>query len=219
MHTKAHYKLAGWLGLFAIALVGVCLYSPVKLLFNEAFLTNELKQLGAAAPFWFVLLFTVALAVGLPGNVLAVAGGAVFGLTWGTVWSLLGSTLGAVVAFLLARYLLCQWIKQRFSQHPWFLQLNRTVAQYPFTVVLATRFTPLSPFSLVNFLFGLTDINLKTYLLGTILGLVPLTVAYSWLGMSGYGVLQGDDRLPLYWAMAFLTALAVLPVVVKKPKR
>jgi uncharacterized membrane protein YdjX (TVP38/TMEM64 family) len=219
MHTKAHYKLAGWLGLFAIALVGVCLYSPVKLLFNEAFLTTEFRQLGGTAPFWFVVLFTVALAVGLPGNVLAVAGGAVFGLTWGTVWSLLGSTLGAVAAFLLARYLLRQWIKQRLGQHPWLLRLNRTVAQHPFTVVLATRFTPLSPFSLVNFLFGLTDIDLKTYLLGTVLGLVPLTIAYSWLGTSGYGVLQGGDRLSLYLALGFLTVLAVLPIIIKKPRR
>jgi len=216
MQVKRHYKVIGWVALFIGTIVGVCLYSPVKLLFNEAFLTTEFKQLGPEAPFVFVLLFTVALAVGLPGNVLAVVGGAVFGLVWGTIWSLLGSTFGAVGAFWLARSFLHDWVERQFGHSSLLRRLNHAIAQHPFTIVLATRFTPLSPFSLVNFLFGLTPIDLKTYTLGTFLGLIPLTLAYSWLGVSGYAALRGGDRLQLYLALGLLSILSVLPILIKR---
>lgn len=218
MYVKQRYKAVVWLGLSVAAMVGVCLYTPAKLLFNEAFLTMEFQQLGDAAPFFFVLLFTAALTIGLPGNVLAVVGGTVFGLTWGTLWSLLGSTLGAISAFLLARHFLHDWITNRFGQHPSLQSLNRTIARYPFTIVLVTRFTPLSPFSLVNFLFGLTVIDLGTYTIGTFFGLIPLTFAYSWLGQSGYAAFQGGDRVSLYLAMGLLTALSVLPMLIRRPE-
>lgn len=219
MHIRQHYKTLGWIGLFVLTIVVVCLFSPARLLFNEAFLTAEFKRLGNYAPLLFVAVFTVALTLGFPGNVLAVVGGAVFGLAWGTVWSLLGSTLGAVGAFWLGRYLLHAQVMQYFGHHPLLQRLNQAIACYPFTFVLAVRFTPLSPFSLVNFLFGLTPIDLKTYTLGTLLGLIPLTLAYSWLGVSGYEALHGGDRIPLYLAFGLLTVLSVLPMIVKKPPR
>lgn len=216
MHSKRLYKTAGWVAVLIGSLVAVYLYSPLQLLFNEALLTTALKQLGAFAPGLFVLLFTIALSLGFPGNVLAVVGGSVFGLTWGTIWSLMGSTLGAIAAFCLARYLLHDWIQRQVGQHPLMQRLNRAIADYPFTIVLITRFTPLSPFSLVNFLFGLTAIDFKTYTLGTFVGLMPLTLAYSWLGVSGYAAVQGGDRGSLYWALSFLTLLSVLPIFAPK---
>jgi uncharacterized membrane protein YdjX (TVP38/TMEM64 family) len=216
MQVKQPYKWMGWVFVFVGTLSAVCLYSPIKLLFNEALLTAEFKQLGAFAPFFFVLLFTIALSLGFPGNVLAVVGGAVFGLTWGTIWSLIGSTLGAIAAFWLARNLLHNWVKRHFGQNPWMRRLNQAIAHYPFTFVLATRFTPLSPFSLVNFLFGLTPIDPKTYAVGTFLGLIPLTLAYSWLGASGLQAFHGGDRGSLYLALAFLTGLSVLPIIAPK---
>lgn len=208
-----------WLSLGLATLIGVCVFSPVRAIFDEAFLVTEFKQLGGYAPVVFVLLFTVSLTLGLPGNVLAVAGGAVFGLTWGTLLSLFGSTFGAVGAFGIARYLFHDSAKQRFNYHPWLQRLNRSLACYPFTFVVAVRLTPLSPFSLVNFLFGLTPIDLKTYTVATFLGLIPLTFAYCWLGASGNTALHGGDRLPLFLALALLTLLSILPILTKKTVR
>ncbi|MDX2228722.1 MAG: TVP38/TMEM64 family protein [Leptolyngbyaceae cyanobacterium bins.349] len=219
MQTKHSYRVISWLGLFLVAVVGICLYSPARMLFDDALLTAVFRQLGGFAPFCFVLLFTVALSLGFPGNVLAVVGGAVFGIIWGTVWSLIGSTLGAMGAFALARYLLQRRFAHYFGHHPLLQRLNRAIARYPFTIVLATRFTPLSPFSLVNFLFGLTSIDLKTYAVGTFLGLLPLTLAYSWLGVSGYAAFQGGDRLSVYLALGFLAFLSALPMLMRKASR
>lgn len=218
MPVKRRYKTLMWLGLGALA-VTVVWSSPARLLLDEAFLTAAFKAQGAYAPLGFVVVFTIALALGFPGNVLAVAGGSVFGLVWGTVWSLLGSTLGALGAFCLARYFLQDWVRQRFGHSALFKRLNGAIARYPFNFVLVTRFTPLSPFSLVNFLFGLTPVTLPTYAIATFLGLIPLTLAYSWLGVSGYEALSGGDRLSLYLALGFLTLLTVVPMFLRGAER
>lgn len=193
--------------------------SQAVVLYNEAFLVNTMRQQGQYAPLIFVLLFTIATSLGFPGNVMSVVGGAVFGLVWGTVWSLLGATFGAIGAFWLARSFLHDWVAQQFGQLPLLKRLNQAIANYPFTIVLATRFTPLSPFSLVNFLFGLTPIHFKTYAWGTLFGLLPLTFAYSWLGITGHTAINGGDRLPVIFALSLLTILSVLPILTKKSAR
>lgn len=213
---KQQYKFWVWTGLGLGALVLVCLFSPAKELLNEKFLVSEFQRSGSYAPLLFVLVFTGTVSLGLPGNVMAIAGGALFGLFWGTLWSLIGSTLGAIGAFWLARYFLHHRIEQQFGHHPMLRRLNHAISTYPFSIVLAVRFTPLSPFSLVNFLFGLTPISLKTYALGTLLGLIPLTLTYSWLGVTGQQLLQGGDRLPFFLALGMLTLLSVLPLFLKK---
>ncbi len=216
MRIGKQYELWIWAGIGLTTLVVVCLLSPAKELFNKEFLVSEFQRSGGYAPLLFVLIFTIAVALGFPGNVMAVAGGALFGLVWGTIWSLIGSTLGAIGAFWLARYFLHGPIERQFGHHPLLRRLNRAIATYPFSIVLAVRFTPLSPFSLVNFLFGLTPISLKTYALGTLLGLIPLTLTYSWLGLTGQELLHGGDRLPFFLALGMLTLLSVLPLFFKK---
>lgn len=216
MRIGKQYELWIWAGIGLTTLVLVCLFSPIKELFDEKFLVSEFQRSGGYAPLLFVLVFTIAISLGFPGNVMAIAGGALFGLFWGTIWSLIGSTLGAIGAFWLARYFLHHRIAQRFGHHLMLQRLNRAISTYPFSIVLAVRFTPLSPFSLVNFLFGLTPISLKTYALGTLLGLIPLTITYSWLGVTGQQLLQGGDRLPFFLALGALTLLSVLPIFVKK---
>jgi uncharacterized membrane protein YdjX (TVP38/TMEM64 family) len=218
MRIGKQYELWIWVGIGLTTLVLVCLLSPAKELFNEEFLVSEFKRSGGYAPLLFVLIFSIAISLGFPGNVMAIAGGALFGLFWGTIWSLVGSTLGAIGAFGLARYFLHGPIERQFGHHPMLRRLNRAIATYPFSIVLAVRFTPLSPFSLVNFLFGLTRIPLKTYAVGTLLGLIPLTLTYSWLGVTGQQLLQGGDRLPFFLALGMLTLLSVLPIFIKKPE-
>jgi len=190
--------------------------SQAIVLCNEALLVDIVRQQGQYAPFFFVLLFTIATSLGFPGNVMSLVGGAVFGLVWGTVWSLLGATFGAMGAFLLARSLLHNWFIRQFGHLSLLQRLNQAIAEQPFTLVVASRFTPLSPFSLVNFLFGLTPIDLKTYTCGTFLGLIPLTFAYSWLGISGHTALSGGDLLPVTFAFSLLAALSLLPMLTKK---
>ncbi len=210
------YKTVLWIALGIFTLAIVCLYTPVKLLFDQAFLVMELDHLGPYAALFFVLGFTIATTFGFPGNIATIAAGAVFGLVWGTVWSLLGATFGAVGAFLLARYLIYDWVTHYFGQRPLMQRINRAIVRSPMSFVLAMRFTPLSPFSLVNFLFGLTPIDLKTYTIGTFVGLIPLTIAYTWLGVTGKQAFSGGDHRPFFLALGALTILSLLPIAFKQ---
>ncbi len=210
------YKAGLWLALAVGVFAIICLSTPIKLLFDQAFLVMELHQLGPYAALMFVLGFAIITTLGFPGNVSTIAGGAVFGLYWGTLWSLTGATLGAIGAFLLTRYLVYDWATQRFGQKNLFQRINQAIAHNPMTFILAVRFTPLSPFSLVNFLFGLTPVAFKTYTIGTFFGIIPLTIANTWLGAAGKEAFSGGDRQPVFLALGLLTILSVLPLLVKQ---
>ncbi len=207
---------------FAIALFGLlllCWLTPLKTLFDQKFLEQQLQQLGNWAVCLFVLVYTLATVVGVPGTVLTVAGGAVFGVVWGTLWSVIGATLGAIGAFWVARYLLRDLAEKWFGHHQALQQFKEAVIHKPLSFVLAVRFAPICPFNLVNFLFGLTPIRCLDYAIGTFFGIIPGTLAYTWLGLAGGTALQGGDRFPFFLALSFLTLLSSLPILVKKIRR
>jgi len=210
------FRTKRWLGLGLLSVVFFCCLILTHDAFDYDSLALYLTHSGMWATFLFVGGFAIATSFGFPGNVMTIVGGAVFGLAWGTLWSLIGATLGAIGAFWLARYLLHGWAERHFGQHPMLLRLKRMIAHNPMNFVLAVRLTPISPFSLVNFLFGLTPLDLKTYTVGTFLGITPLTVAYAWLGASGKTALNGGDRLSLMLALGFLAVLSVLPLLMPK---
>ncbi|MGB7087253.1 MAG: TVP38/TMEM64 family protein, partial [Phormidesmis sp.] len=133
----------------------------------------------------FIVAHVIANAVGVPGTLLVIVGGAVYGLWWGTAWSVIGATLGAVVSFWLARYLLYDWFEQRFHSRPVLKRLNHALRLNALWCVLTIRFSPISPFNVVNFAFGLTPVPVKDYALGTLIGIIPGTLAYTWLGVTG----------------------------------
>jgi len=210
------FKTTLWLGLTVLGFVGFSLVTLTHYLFDHELLSLHLSNFGIWTTLLFVLGFAGATSLGFPGNVMTIAGGALFGLGWGTFLSILGATLGAIGAFWLARYLLHGWAERRFGQHAMLLRLKRMIAHNPMNFVLAVRLTPISPFSLVNFLFGLTPLDLKTYTVGTFLGIAPVTFAYAWLGASGKTALHGGDRLSLLFALGFLAILSVLPMLLPK---
>jgi uncharacterized membrane protein YdjX (TVP38/TMEM64 family) len=171
----------------------------------------------------FVLAHVVMAIAALPNTVLVIVGGAVFGLAWGTLWSAIGATLGAIAAFWMSRYLMRDWVERRFNQTSALRWMNHVVTCNALTCVLAARFTPISPFTVVNFLFGLTAISFRPYAIGTAIGILPGTLAYTWLGVTGEGAIQGE-AIPFLSAIGLLVALTLLPPLVQKwrqpmPKR
>ncbi|WP_143727391.1 TVP38/TMEM64 family protein [Moorena bouillonii] len=208
-----------WLAIALFILVLLCYSTPVRALFNQRFLVQQLQGLGHWAICLFILVYALATVLGIPGTVLTIAGGTVFGLVWGTFWSVIGATLGALGAFWVARYLLRDWVEYKFRHHKALVSFNQAVMQTPLMFVLAVRFAPISPFNVVNFLFGLTPIGSVEYTLGTFFGIIPGTLAYTWLGVTGGEALQGGDRLPFFLALSFLGILSALPLLAKRKKK
>ena len=209
-------RLRLWLAIALSACLLVCLLGALPVLFDQTLLISQLERLGHSAVGLFILVYTIATLLGVPGTILTIAGGAVFGLFWGTLWSVVGATLGAIGAFWLARYLLRDWAKGRFRRHQALVSFHQAVLHKPLAFVLAVRFAPISPFNVVNFLFGLTPIDLRHYATGTFFGIIPGTLAYTWLGVTGEEALQGGDHLPFFLALGMLSLLSLLPICLKK---
>lgn len=207
-------------GLLVVAAIAPIGWPLARVLFDHQALTDLLHGAGNWQIPVFLGAHTLAASIGLPGTVLVVLGGALFGLVWGTLWSIIGATVGAVVAFWLARYLLHGWFKRRFCRHPRFKgvykRLDHTMQKQALSCVLAVRFAPISPFNVVNFLFGLTSISVTPYALGTLVGIIPGTLAYTWLGVTGVDALQGGDRWPVILCLSLLMVLSLLPLVAQK---
>ncbi len=208
--------------LIAAILIPIC-WRLVCVLFDHQALAALIHSAGDWKIGVFLGAHTIAAAVGIPGTVLVILGGALFGLIWGTFWSILGATAGAVVAFWLARYLLRDWFERRFSRHPRFAglfkRLDHTMEKQALSCVLAVRFAPISPFNVVNFLFGLTKISVTPYTVGTLIGIIPGTMAYTWLGVTGVDALGGGDWLPVMACLSVLAVLSLMPIFAQKYRR
>lgn len=213
------YRKKQLIGLaLATTLIIIALQAPVHQLFDRQALVIYFNSLGAWQILVFLLAHVVATVLAIPGTILVVVGGTLFGLVWGTVWSVIGATLGAIAAFWVARYLLHDWFSRLFYNHKAMRQLNRNMRQRALSYVLAVRFAPISPFNIVNFLFGLTSVPLKPYALGTFIGITPGTLAYTWLGISGKDALNGKSPLPLLLAFSLLVGLSLIPIVIRRQR-
>jgi len=189
---------------------------PLNVVFDQGFLLQQLEADHCCAIALFLTLYTILTILGIPGMVLTVAGGLAFGVVEGTIWSVLGATLGALGAFCTARYLLRDLAETKFGEYHLLGYLKKAVTQNPFPFVLTLRLVPITPFNLINFLFGLTPIHWFPYTLGTLIGIVPGTFAYTWLGVSGMDALQGRDRASFFLALTFLALLSGIPLCFRK---
>jgi uncharacterized membrane protein YdjX (TVP38/TMEM64 family) len=204
-------KRSFWL-LLGLGLGLVLVVQHFHLLVNPEAMFDMFMGLGPWSVPAFLMAHIIATMLGVPATLLVLAGGILFGLWWGSLWSLIGATLGAIAAFSVARHLLQDWFRRRFSQHTLMRNLDRLMDTHSFNCVLAVRFAPLSPFNLVNFLFGLTSVPLSAFALGTVVGIAPGTVAYTWLGLAGRDAIAGEGLWGLTLALGFLGLLAIVPI-------
>ncbi len=175
---------------------------------------------GAAAPLLFIGLYALATVLFLPGSVLTLAGGALFGPVWGTLYNLAGATLGAVVAFVVARYLASNWVQARIEAGAGgrIERLVKGVEAEGWRFVAFTRLVPLFPFNLLNYALGLTRIPLLHYTLASVIFMLPGALAYTYLGFAGREAVAGGEGLIRNGliALALLAVVAFLPRLVAR---
>jgi uncharacterized membrane protein YdjX (TVP38/TMEM64 family) len=139
------------------------------------------KSLGLFGPIAFMIIYNLATLLFIPGSLLTLKGGCLFGVFWGSVYVLIAALLGATFAFIVGRYLSRDWVCRQMEKNPKFKAIDRAVAKEGWKIVLLTRLSPLFPFNLLNYAFGVTQVSLKDYVLGS-LGIIPGTVMYVYLG-------------------------------------
>ena len=175
-----------------------------------------LEQLGVWGPLVFVGCYTLAPALFLPGSVLTLAGGALFGTGLGALLSLTGATLGATIAFLIARYIAADWVEQHVSGR--LQELKGGVEREGWRFVAFTRLVPIFPFNLLNYAFGLTRVSVWTFAGTSFIAMAPGALAYAYVGNVGREALSGGQDLVFkgLLALALLAAVALLPTLIRR---
>lgn len=190
-------------------------FHPQELLRNAL---QWIDGLGVVGGLVFVAIYIVATVAFLPGSILTLGAGVVFGVVLGSVYVLIGATLGAIAAFLVGRYLARGWISQKIAGSQKFAAIDGAVAREGFKIVLLTRLSPVFPFNLLNYAFGVTGVSLRDYALGSI-GMIPGTIMYVYLGsLAGDLARIGSEGQPtnaaVQWAIRIIGFIATAAVTV-----
>ena len=215
MSATTNKTLLRWLlGLILLAAVVAAILMRDR--FDAAALENWVNSAGTAGPLVFMGIYALVTVLFLPGSVITLVGGALFGPVWGTLWNLTGATIGASLAFLISRYLGADWVARRAG--PRLKRLDDGVSAEGWRFVAFVRLVPLFPFNLLNYALGLTRIPFLAYVLSTWIFMLPGATAYTWLGYAGREALAGGEGMirNISIALALLAAAIFLPHFVRK---
>ncbi|MGH7781552.1 MAG: TVP38/TMEM64 family protein [Candidatus Binataceae bacterium] len=206
--------LAGIIAIVAIALV-------VKHLGSKALVESILAwiaSLGPRAPIAFVGAYIAAAVLFIPGAILTISAGFLFGLIHGTIYVSIGATLGATAAFLIGRYVARDWVARKLDGSSKFKAIDQAVAREGWKIVGLARLSPIFPFNLLNYAFGLTDIPLKDYFLASWAGMVPGIVMYVYIGTLAGDLARAESggttsNAPV-WPVEIAGLIATVAVVI-----
>ena len=172
------------------------------------------------APVIFIALYAAATALAIPGTILTLAGGAVFGFYWGTLFNLVAANIGANAAFLVARTLGRDGVRKLMGDDSRALsRLDGIVRRHGFQGLLTLRLIPLVPFNALNFGSGLMSLGWRTYAAATVIGIVPGTAVYTFFANA---LLEGSREASVEaWsrvavAGVLLVILSLLPAILKR---
>lgn len=176
-------------------------------------------ELGYWGPFVFGAVYVAAAVLLLPGSILTLGAGFLFGLPTGflTVW--IASTLGAYAAFLVGRTIARDWVAQKMAGNEKFAAVDSAIGEQGFKLVLLMRLSPVFPYNLLNYVLGLTNISFRRYALGTWLGMIPGILMYVYIGAGVRSLAEvaaqaeGQGERPLIQRIFFWTGLAIAIIV------
>ena len=199
-----------------ILLLAAAKYLHVQELLREAL--TRIAVLGMWGPVIFIALYILACVLFIPGAILTLGAGFVFGVVKGTIIVSVASTLGVASAFLVGRHLAREWVAKKIEGNEKFKAVDEAVAREGWKIVGLVRLSPIFPFNLLNYAFGLTRVSLRDYFFASWIGMFPGTVMYVY-----FGSLAGDlaalgagrqSRTPAEWAMYIVGLLATVAVTV-----
>ncbi len=174
----------------------------------------------------FVAAYVLACVLFLPGSILTLGAGFAYGVARGAPIVWVAANLGATLAFLLGRTVARGWVTARVAANPRFAAIDRAVGQQGFRIVLLTRLSPVFPFNLLNYAFGVTRVGLRDYVLGSMIGMLPGTVMYVYLGSLitsltelASGQPGGGTAKRVFYFVGLAATVAVTVVITRVARR
>jgi uncharacterized membrane protein YdjX (TVP38/TMEM64 family) len=169
-------------GLLVGTIIAVLVFLPVREYLGRFLLW--VQAMGVWGPVFVAGLYVVACVFFVPGSILTLGAGFLFGIGWGYVAVTVGSVVGAAAAFRVGRTLLRGWVEARVSGYPRFAAIDRAIGKQGFKIVLLLRLSPIVPFNLLNYACGLTKVSLRDYVLASWIGMVPGTLMFVYFGSA-----------------------------------
>lgn len=174
-----------------------------------------IQNLGLLGVLVYVVVYIVAVVAMAPGLMLTLAAGFIWGPLMGALVAWPSSLLAATTAFVIGRYLARTTIEQRFGNRTLFHAIQRATVLHGLKIVILLRLSPVAPFGLLNYVFGLTQLKTRSYALATGIGLLPTTFLYAYVGslaksVADLGTAGAPVRGVLYWAGLGATVLVTL---------
>ena len=176
-------------------------------------LETWIESLGFWGPAVFVLVYILATVLFIPGSLLTLAAGALFGLGLGFVLVSIGSVIGAALAFLIARYFARSKVEAFAKSNPKFAAVDKAVSQGGWKIVGLLRLSPAIPFNWQNYFYGLTSIKFWPYVLTSWIAMMPGTFLYVYLGnVAGAATAADGKKSPAQWVLLGVGLIATIAV-------
>jgi len=149
---------------------------------------------GAVGIALYILAYIVCCVLVIPAVALTLGAGAIFGFVGGSIIVIIGASLGATTAFLLARTVLRHRVERITARHVKFRALDRAITREGTKIMWLVRLSGFPPFTWVNYAFGLTGVTVRAYLITTLFGIIPGSLAFTWAGAAGAAALTGTGN-------------------------
>jgi uncharacterized membrane protein YdjX (TVP38/TMEM64 family) len=153
---------------------------------------NWVQQLGPLGVVVFIVSYALATVLFLPGWIFTVGAGLIYGIVGGTLAALCGAVIGATLAFIVARYFVRKNIEDYAKKNPRFQAIDEAIGKNGWKIIGLLRLSPLIPFNLSNYFYGITAVSLKAYIAISAVGMIPGTLLYAYLGAIGKAGISGE---------------------------
>ena len=217
-------KITKFIILIAVIVIAgfIVRYTPFSEYLTKEHVLTFLESIRAEwwGPVVFILIYGIGCVIALPGSLLTLTGGAVFGVFWGTVYNVLAANFGASLAFFAARYLGRDFI-QGLLKSGKLADFDKGIQTSGFKTIFRLRLIPVVPFNGLNFGAGLSSVKFRDYFFGSLLGMLPGTVIYTYFADALLQGVQGANQkafLNLLLASALLILISFLPSIYKRIK-
>jgi uncharacterized membrane protein YdjX (TVP38/TMEM64 family) len=220
MSTKRSAPKSAMLRLIALIAIVIALFVAMKFLPVQEWLGNFnawVAQMGLAGIFIFIGVYAVATVLLAPGAILTIGAGFAFGLWKGflTVWA--GATLGASLAFLVARFIARDKVQTMAQRNDKFRRIDTAIGKQGPKLIFLLRLSPVIPFNLSNYFYGLTGVKFWPYVLASWIGMIPGTFLYVYIGTAGKAAVSaaaGGDAMSQGWQYWTLMSIGLAATII-----
>jgi uncharacterized membrane protein YdjX (TVP38/TMEM64 family) len=206
--------------LIALVVIVITLFLAMRFLPVQQWLRNFnawVAHTGIAGIFIFIGVYAVATVLIVPGSILTIGAGFAFGLWKGFVAVSAGSTLGAALAFLVARFIARDRVEAIAKGNNKFRRIDSAIGQEGAKLIFLLRLSPVIPFNLSNYLYGLTSVKFWPYVLVSWIGMIPGTFLYVYIGTAGQAAVSaaaGGQPIKHGWQYWALTSVGLAATVI-----